>query len=78
MDRKWLDRIKAVILSWKGKKGQGSLEYIMMLSAVSIVIVIALTMVVQLKGAATHSFGFDTGNGVITQLANALANISTR
>ena len=66
---------RALLLPIKSKKGQGSLEYIMMLSAVSIIIVIALAMIVQLKGTALHSFG--GGNqSVGSQLANELANLS--
>ncbi len=73
-----------IIINWsrtllvpiKSKRGQGSLEYIMMLSAVSIIIVIALAMIMQLKGTALHSFG--GGNQSIgSQLANELANLSS-
>ena len=67
---------RAVLLPVKVRKGQGSLEYIMMLSAVSIIIVIALAMIMQLKGTALHSFG--GGNqSVGSQLANELANLSS-
>jgi hypothetical protein len=37
-------------------KAQGSLEYIMMLSAVSIIVVIAIALMMQLKGVALHPF----------------------
>jgi hypothetical protein len=76
-EKKWPKKMHADMRALASRKGQGSLEYIMMLSAVSIVIVIALTMVVQLKGAATHSFGLGVDNGIISQLANQLANISS-
>ena len=66
-----------VVLARSGAlKGQGSLEYIMMLSAVSIIIVIALAMITQLKGTALHSF-MGTGNqSIASQLSNELANLS--
>lgn len=44
---------RAFLMLASRKKGQGSLEYIMMLSAASIVILIALAMIVKLKGATT-------------------------
>jgi len=66
---------RVLLLSAGSRKGQGSLEYIMMLSAVSIIIVIALAMMMQLKGTAMHSFG--SGNQSIdSQLANELVNLS--
>jgi len=57
------------------RKGQGSIEYIMMLSAVSIIIVIALTMMVQLKGAALSSF-FNGSSGITSQLTAQLGSLS--
>lgn len=39
----------------RSMKGQGSLEYIMMLAAASIVVVIALAMIVKLKGSVSSS-----------------------
>ncbi len=58
------------------RKVQGSIEYIMMLSAVSIIIVVALAMMTQLKGAAIQSF-FGSGNVSITsKLASQLQNLS--
>lgn len=66
---------RALLLPIGLRKGQGSLEYIMMLSAVSIIIVIALAMIMQLKGTAMHSFG--GGNQSIgSELANELSNLS--
>ncbi len=65
----------ALLALARRSKGQGSLEYIMMLSAVSIVIVIALAMMTQLKTAAMQGFGGGS-NGIVSQLSGELANIS--
>ncbi len=56
-------------------RAQGSIEYLMMLSAVSIVVVIALAMVTQLKGAALHSF-LSANASVPARLARQLANLT--
>ena len=45
----YTNELRAFVALARAAKAQGSLEYIMMLSAVSIVIVIALAMVTQLK-----------------------------
>ncbi len=50
----------------RSRKAQGSLEYIMMIAAASIVIVIALAMVVKLKGAV--------GGGVVVNGTNMSVN----
>lgn len=72
-----IQEMRFLLWSAKSRKGQGSLEYIMMLSAVSIIIVIALAMIMQLKGTALHSFLGDSANqSVGSQLANELANLS--
>lgn len=60
----------------KEKKAQSSIEYIMMLSAVSIIIVIALTMLVQLKGTAAGQF-FNGSNTLAQKLNSQLNNLST-
>jgi hypothetical protein len=58
-------------------KGQGSLEYIMMLSAVGIIIVVALAMVMQLKGTAMHAFFGDSSNqSIANQLSTEMSNLS--
>lgn len=54
----------------KAKKGQGSLEYVMMLSAASIVILIALAMVVKLKGSAISSVSV---NGTNMSVSDAIS-----
>lgn len=53
----------------RNKKAQSSLEYIMMVAAASIVIVIALAMVVKLKGVATSNI---TVNGTSESVASAI------
>ncbi|MGC8571683.1 MAG: hypothetical protein ACP5RI_00250 [Candidatus Micrarchaeia archaeon] len=66
-----------IIKNSRMMKGQGSIEYIMVLSAVSIIIVIALAMVMQLKGVAMHSFaGNGTSQSISSELSNELLNIS--
>ena len=65
------------ILSKSGsRKGQGSLEYIMMISAVSIIIVIALAMMTQLKGTAIHAFYNSSGGSIANSLSQELTNLT--
>ncbi len=66
----------ALLALTRSMRGQGSLEYIMMLSAVSIVIVIALAMVTQLKGTAVHAFAGGNNQSIVTQLSRELGNLS--
>ncbi len=71
----YLTEFSALLALARARRGQGSLEYIMMLSAVSIVIVIALAMVTQLKGTAVHAFG--SGNASIAnQLSRELVDLA--
>ena len=72
----YMNEIGAVLAMKRSMRGQSSLEYIMMLSAVSIVIVIALAMVTQLKGTALHAFANGTNQSVATQLSRELVNLS--
>ena len=65
----------AMLIPAKSRKGQGSLEYIMMLSAVGIVVVVALAMVIQLKGTALHAFT-NNGTSISAQLSNELNNLT--
>lgn len=62
---------KAFFAMAKSKKAQGSLEYIMMVAAASVVIVIALAMVIKLKGAATSNIAV---NGANTSVTSAISN----
>ena len=55
----------------RSKKGQSSLEYIMMVAAASVVIVLALAMVVKLKGAVVSNV---TVNGSSVGIATAIGN----
>jgi hypothetical protein len=57
--------------SRKRMKVQGSLEYIMMLAAASIVIAIALAMVVSLRGSVVSSI---VVNGTNMSIAQAIAH----
>jgi hypothetical protein len=70
------NEIGALLALGRSMRGQGSLEYIMMLSAVSIVIVIALAMVTQLKGAAVQAFSNGSNGSIATELSRELANLS--
>jgi hypothetical protein len=47
--------ITAMLSLARSRKAQGSLEYIMMLAAASVVIVLALAMVVKLKGSVASN-----------------------
>jgi hypothetical protein len=55
----------------KSAKAQGSLEYIMMLAAASIVVVVALAMVVKLRSAVVTSVSL---NGSNVSIANAISS----
>ncbi len=62
--------ILALARSVRTTKGQGSLEYIMMLAAASLVIVLALAMVVKLKGSVVSSVPV---NGVNESITSAIS-----
>jgi hypothetical protein len=51
----------------KSGRAQGSLEYIMMVAAASIVIVLALAMVVKLKGSVPNGITVNGTNQSISQ-----------
>jgi ureidoglycolate hydrolase len=68
--------IWALLALARAKKAQGSMEYIMMLSAVSIIIVVALAMILQLKGVAVHAFTTSGNQGVVNSLDTELANLT--
>lgn len=61
----------ALLAVARSRKAQGSLEYIMMVAAASVVIVIALAMVVKLKGAVG---GGVVVNGVNTSVTQAISS----
>jgi hypothetical protein len=78
MGIEYLGLVRTMFLVAKSRKAQGSMEYIMMLSAVSIVIVVALAMILQLKGVALHAFLNSSANhSVAGSLATELSNITT-
>ncbi len=70
--------VHALLALARAARAQSSLEYIMMLSAVSIIIVIALAMMVQLKGTAVHAFFNSTNQSMGAQLANEISNLTMR
>jgi hypothetical protein len=51
------------------------MEYIMILSAVSIVIVIALAMITQLKGVAIHTIG-SSNSSIYSEISSELENLT--
>ncbi len=62
----------------KSSKGQGSLEYIMMLAAASIVIVLALAMIVKLKGAVVSNVTMNGNSMSVSQaISSQLSAISS-
>jgi hypothetical protein len=68
---------KAFLALAKSKKAQGSLEYIMMVAAASIVIVVALAMVVKLKGAVISHVSINGTNDSISQaISGELGSLS--
>ncbi|WP_203135011.1 hypothetical protein [Candidatus Micrarchaeum sp.] len=78
METQYSTLVRAIMAMARSRKGQSSIEYLMMLSAVSIVIIIALAMITQLKGAAVHSFFNGTNGSVISTLKSELGNITTQ
>lgn len=67
----FLTEASALIAVAKSMKGQGSLEYIMMLAAASLVIAVALAMVVKLKGTAVANV---IVNGNSTSISDAISH----
>ena len=78
METQYSAMVRAMMSVARSRKGQSSIEYLMMLSAVIIVIIIALAMVTQLKGAAVHSFFNGTNGSVISTLKAELGNITAQ
>jgi hypothetical protein len=70
--------LRSCIRAVGARKGQGSLEYIMMISAVSIIIVIALAMMTQLKGSALHAFYNGSGGNLANSLTTELGNLTVK
>ncbi|MGI0141855.1 MAG: hypothetical protein ACREBF_04385 [Candidatus Micrarchaeales archaeon] len=69
---------QALLAVARSMKGQGSLEYIMMLAAASLVIAVALAMVVKLKGATVTSIMVNGTNTTISgAISHELATLST-
>jgi hypothetical protein len=68
---------QAFVLLARKRRAQGSLEYIMMLSAASIVILIALAMIVKLKGSVVTGVSSGGSNSSISQaISSQLSNLS--
>lgn len=57
----------AMLALARSKRAQSSLEYIMMVAAASVVIVLALAMVVKLKGSVVSSVSIDGANMSVSQ-----------
>ncbi|MCL5419936.1 MAG: class III signal peptide-containing protein [Candidatus Marsarchaeota archaeon] len=70
--------VRAVLLLARSRKGQGSLEYIMMIAAASIVIVMALVMMVKLRGAVPATVSVNGTNDSVTgAIAQQLGKLSS-
>lgn len=72
---------RALFAVARSMKGQGSLEYVMMLAAASLVIALALAMVVKLKGAAVSNVLVSGANSSISatisqELSSLAANVA--
>lgn len=62
----------------RSKKAQGSLEYIMMVAAASIVIVLALAMIVKLRGAVVSNVTVNGSSvGVATAIGQELGSLTS-
>lgn len=69
--------MRAFLMLFRRRKGQGSLEYIMMLSAASIVILIALAMIAKLKGSVVTTVSVNGTNSSVSQaISNQLTGLS--
>ena len=69
--------MRALLMLLRRRKGQGSLEYIMMLSAASIVILIALAMIAKLKGSVVTTVSVNGTNSSVSQaISNQLSGLS--
>ena len=69
--------MRALLMLLRRRKGQGSLEYIMMLSAASIVILIALAMIVKLKESVVTTVSVNGTNSSVSQaISNQLSGLS--
>ncbi len=75
------NEIKALLAmsrATKRMKGQGSLEYIMMLSAASLVIIVALAMIVKLRGAVVSSVAVNGTNVSVTKaISDSLSTLAS-
>ncbi len=70
--------VRAMLLLARSRKGQGSLEYIMMIAAASIVIVMALVMMVKLRGAVPATVSVNGTNDSVTgAIAQQLGKLSS-
>ncbi|MDE1827861.1 MAG: hypothetical protein KGH65_01735 [Candidatus Micrarchaeota archaeon] len=70
--------VQALLAVAKSMKGQGSLEYIMMLAAASLVVAVALAMVVKLKGAAVTTVLVNGSNSSISgAISHELATLAS-
>jgi len=69
--------VQAFAMLARRRRAQGSLEYIMMLSAAGIVILIALAMIVKLKGAVVTTVSVNGSNSSVSQaITNQLSGLS--
>ncbi len=72
------EEIKAMLCVAKSTKGQGSLEYIMMLAAASIVIVMALAMIVKMKQAVITGINVNGSNiSISSAISKELSSIAS-
>ena len=62
----------------RSKKAQSSLEYIMMVAAASIVIVLALAMIVKLRGAVVSNVTVNGSSvGIATAIGKELGSLTS-
>jgi hypothetical protein len=69
--------VRAAFVLARASKGQGSLEYIMMISAASMVVLIALAMIIKFKGAvSTSTMVNGTNTSIYSAIAGDLSSLS--
>ena len=77
MDVLYANEIRYLLWLARSRKGQSSIEYIMLLSAVAIIIVAALALMTQLKGAALHTIVNGTNQSVAGEISKELGNLTS-
>ena len=77
MEMAYTNELRAMLCMARARKGQSSMEYIMLLSAVTIIIVAALAMMTQLKTTAMHAIVNGSNQSVSSEIAKELGSLTS-